>query len=119
MELSLRGFEKHKVAKGAKEPRITVSKNGLIHFNNFLAKGVMKDFISASIYFNKGTQTVAVEMFEGEEGEYRLGRHRGGVTISSTTFVKAQGFFESDSTIRKTEWLGTSDGDSVIYFKIL
>lgn len=113
--LSLTGFELHQVSHGAPYPKITVSKKGTITFNIFARERYLKDHKRANIYYNPTTRTVAVELTQGGNLTINFSTRRC-CTINSSTFSRdVLGLSE----LHQTEFLGTSDEDTVLYFKIL
>jgi hypothetical protein len=115
--LSLEGFQKHTPNRGAKTISITINKCAGITLNSFMVKVLYLDrFKTANLYYNRTTFTVAVEFLKDDSGDYKSDKHKGSLVIAGKTFC---GPPNNISFPAKTEYLGTSDGDSVVYFKII
>ena len=115
--LSLKGFSKHTPNRGAKTISITINKAAGITFNSFMVKQLeLAQYKSANLYYNRTTLTVAVEFLMDDSGDYISDTHKGSLVIAGKTFC---GPPNNISVPAKTEYLGTSDGDSIVYFKIV
>lgn len=120
MELSLDGFisfeQVRKVVKN--KPVLTVHKSGRLGLN----KKAFIDYLSGKyvkFFYNSDTKIIALKIFnQREDNTYKVKKS----SNSETGFINSTGFFKHnkiDTTIKRTtEWLGTSDNNSVIYIKI-